>query len=52
MAAMIPLLVTSSCEVMISSLAKVMGLQSGLFMDPFFHRHQEHSSIHLKSQST
>ena len=36
------------CEVMISSLVKVVGLQSRQKNDPFFHRHQEHSSRHGK----
>ena len=36
------------CEVMISSLANVVGLQSRQKIDPFFHRHQEHRSRHAK----
>ena len=36
------------CEVMISSLVKVVGLQSRQKNDPFFHRHQEHGSRHGK----
>ena len=34
------------CEVIVSSLAKFVGLQSRQKKDPFFHRHQEHGSRH------
>ena len=36
------------CEVMISSLVKVVGLQSRQKNDPFFHRHQEHGSTNCR----
>ena len=37
------------CEVMISSLVNVVGLQSRFFfVGHFFHRHQEHGSRHGK----